>query len=102
MLPQGIGVERDRRGGDVECNRDDSTGSSDETLSAEIMKSPGRAFTEFRFLPFYRDAFRTVLLRKSPDEVARMNGWQFHTDGVHLNSRSGLIVVDLMQEFLET
>lgn len=73
-----------------------------EALGAEITKSPGRAFKEFRFLPFYRDAFRTVLLRKSPDEVARVNGWQFHTDGVHLNRRSGLIVVDLVQEFLET
>ena len=73
-----------------------------ESLSAEIMKSPGRAFNEFRFLPFYRDAFRTVLLRKSPDEIGRMNGWRFHTDGVHLNSRSGLIVADLVQEFLES
>ncbi len=72
-----------------------------ESLSAEIVKSPGRAFNEFRFLPFYRDAFRTVLLRKSPDEVGCMNGWRFHSDGVHLNSRSGLIVADLVQEFLE-
>ena len=73
-----------------------------ESLSAEIMKSPGHAFSQFRFLPFYRDAFRTVLFRKSPDEVGRMNGWRFHTDGVHLNSRSGLIVADLVQEFLES
>jgi lysophospholipase L1-like esterase len=73
-----------------------------ESLSAEIMKSPGRAFTQFRFGQFYRDAFRTVLLRKSPDEVARMNGWRFHTDGVHLNSRGGLIVADLVQQFLES
>lgn len=72
-----------------------------ERLSAEIMKSPGPAFSEFRFLPFYRDAFRTILLRKSPDEVARLNGWRFHSDGVHLNSCSGLIVADLVQEFIE-
>ena len=72
-----------------------------EALRAEINKSPGRAFTEFKFLPFYRDAFRTVILRKTPDEVTRINGWRFHTDGVHLNSRSGLIIADLVHEFLE-
>jgi lysophospholipase L1-like esterase len=72
-----------------------------EAMFAQIMKSPGRAFTEFGFLPFYRDAFRTLVLRKSPDEVARMNGWSFHSDGVHLNSRGGLIVADLVQEFIE-
>jgi lysophospholipase L1-like esterase len=72
-----------------------------EAILAEITKSPGRALTEFRFLPFYRDAFRTVVLRKSPDEVARINGWKFHTDGVHLNSRSGLIVAGLVQKFVE-
>jgi lysophospholipase L1-like esterase len=72
-----------------------------EAILAEIMKSPGRAFTEFRFLRFYRDAFRTVILRKSPDEVSRINGWKFHTDGVHLNSRGGLIVADLVQKFVE-
>jgi lysophospholipase L1-like esterase len=73
-----------------------------ETIVAEIMKSPRRrAFTGFNFLPFYRDAVRTLVLRKSPDEVARINGWRFHTDGVHLNSRSGLIVADLVQKFIE-
>jgi len=29
-----------------------------------------------------------------------MNGWRFHTDGVHLNSRGGMIVADLVQEFV--
>jgi lysophospholipase L1-like esterase len=72
-----------------------------EAMFAQVMESPGRAFTEFRFLPFYRDAFRTLVLRKSLDEVARINGWSFHSDGVHLNSRGGLIVADLVQEFIE-
>ena len=72
-----------------------------EAMLAQVMKSPGRAFTEFGFLSFYRDAFRTLVLRKSPDEVARINGWSFHTDGVHLNSRGGLIVADLVQKFIE-
>jgi lysophospholipase L1-like esterase len=61
-----------------------------EAFVAQMKNAPRRSFSEFRFLPFYRDAFRTQVLRKSPDEVARMNGWVFHTDGVHLNSRGGV------------
>jgi hypothetical protein len=30
-----------------------------------------------------------------------LNGWRFHTDGVHLNSRGGMIVADLVQEFID-
>jgi len=30
-----------------------------------------------------------------------MNGWHFHTDGIHLNSRAGMILVDLEQDFLD-
>jgi lysophospholipase L1-like esterase len=86
-----------------EMARDESTGYIEvhEAMLARIMKSPGRAFTRFRFLPFYRDAFRVLALRKSPDEIAEMNGWRFHTDGVHLNSRGGMIVADLVQEFID-
>jgi len=72
-----------------------------ESIRDQIAKEPGRAFTEFRFFPFYRDAFRTMVLGKTPDQVAQLNGWRFHTDGVHLNSRSGLIVANLVQEFIE-
>jgi lysophospholipase L1-like esterase len=72
-----------------------------EEMAAKIQALPGRAFTSFRFLPFYRDAFRVIILHKSPDEVSQMNGWNFHTDGVHLNSRGGAIVADLVQAFLD-
>jgi lysophospholipase L1-like esterase len=72
-----------------------------ETMHAQIVAAPGRAFTSFRFLPFYRGAFRVSVLRKTPDEVARLNGWRLHTDGVHLNSRGGMIVADLVQEFID-
>lgn len=72
-----------------------------EAMRDEMSVSPGRAFTSFHFLPFYRDAFRTLVLRKSPDEVARVNGWLFHSDGVHLNSRGGMIVANVIQEFLQ-
>ena len=72
-----------------------------EAFVAQMKNSPRHAFSEFRFLPFYRDAFRTQVLRKSPDEVATMNGWVFHTDGVHLNSRGGLIIAELVGTFVE-
>ena len=72
-----------------------------EALLAQMRVSPGRALTSFRFLPFYRDAFRVLVLKKSPDEVARINGWRFHTDGVHLNSRGAMIAAELVQEFID-
>lgn len=71
-----------------------------ERLVAEIAAAPGRAFSAFNFLPFYRDAFRVLVLRQTPDEVGARNGWRFHTDGVHLNGRAGLIVADLVQSFV--
>jgi len=73
-----------------------------EAMLAQIRTSPGRAFTTFRFLPFYRDAWRVVILRQSPDEVARRNGWRFHTDGVHLNSHGGLIAAERVQDFIDS
>jgi lysophospholipase L1-like esterase len=72
-----------------------------ERIHELILASPGRAFTRFAFLPFYRDVFRQVVLRKSNDEIGRLNGWRFHRDGIHLNSRSGEILADLVQQFLD-
>jgi lysophospholipase L1-like esterase len=72
-----------------------------EAILGQMRASPGRAFTSFRLLPFYRDAFRVLVLKKNPDEVARLNGWRFHTDGVHLNSRGGMIAAELVQEFVD-
>src|SRR5262249_20192862 len=83
-----------------------STGSAHssgvfERLHSQIVAAPGRAFTEFRFWPFYRDLLRWLLLRQNGDEIGEMNGWTFHVDGVHLNRRGGAIVVDVVQEFLD-
>jgi lysophospholipase L1-like esterase len=72
-----------------------------EAITKAIRASPGRALTAFRFLPLYRDAFRVLVLRQSADEVASRNGWQFHTDGVHLNGHAGRIVADCIQKFIE-
>jgi len=72
-----------------------------EALSQEIRRAPGKEFTGFRFRPFYGDAFRTMVLRRHVDEIARNNGWRFHSDGMHLNSRGGMIVADLVQELID-
>ncbi len=71
-----------------------------ERMHELILASPGRAFTSFDFLPFYRDVFRQFVLHKNHDEIGQLNGWRFHRDGIHLNSRSGKLLADLVQEFL--
>jgi lysophospholipase L1-like esterase len=73
-----------------------------ERLHEQIIASPGRAFTRFSFLTFYRDyLWRELILHKSFDEIAQMNGYRFHIDGVHLNTRGGMILADLVQDFLD-
>jgi len=73
-----------------------------ERLSAAIAASPGKALTEFRFLPIYGDTFRYFVLRKTSDEIGAANGWKFHVDGVHLNRRGGMILAGLVQDFLDS
>ncbi len=73
-----------------------------ERMHELILASPGCAFTSFDFLPFYRDVFRQFVLHKSHDEIGQPSGWRFHRDGIHLNSRSGKLLADLVQEFLST
>jgi lysophospholipase L1-like esterase len=73
-----------------------------ERMQEQIQASPGKAFTAFNFLPFYYDAFEQFILRRSLDDISRRNGWTFHIDGVHLNSRGGNMLVDLVQKFLDS
>jgi lysophospholipase L1-like esterase len=73
-----------------------------ERLDEHIRACPGPALTSFRFLPFYRDAFRHFVLRLGLDQIAQRNGWRFHTDGIHLNSRGGMILADLVQDFIDS
>jgi hypothetical protein len=42
------------------------------------------------------------VLHKNHDEIGQLNGWRFHRDGLHLNSRSGKLLADLVHEFIET
>jgi lysophospholipase L1-like esterase len=62
-----------------------------------------KAFTHFAFGSFYRDyLLREMILRRSFDEISRMNGWHFHIDGIHLNSNGGRILVEVVQQFLDS
>ena len=41
------------------------------------------------------------LLLGTLDEIAQRNGWRFHTDGIHLNRRGGMLLADLVQQFID-
>lgn len=73
-----------------------------EEFQAQIEAEPGPAFTEFRFRSFFRDYYlREFILRHSFDEIAEMNGWKYHVDGVHLNTRGGMMLANVVQDFLD-
>jgi lysophospholipase L1-like esterase len=62
-----------------------------------------KPFTRFSFAGFYRDyLFREMILRRNFDQIAQQNGWQFHIDGVHLNTKGGRILTEVVQQFLDS
>jgi lysophospholipase L1-like esterase len=73
-----------------------------ETMVEQFEQAPRKALTELRLLPMYVDAFRVIVLGETVDDISRKNGWTFHSDGVHLNSRGGKIVAELFQKFIES
>jgi lysophospholipase L1-like esterase len=65
--------------------------------------SAAKPFTRFSFAAFYRDyLFREMILRRSFDQISRANGWEFHIDGIHLNTKGGRILTDVVQQFLDS
>lgn len=72
-----------------------------ELIGELIAASPGQSLTSFKILPFYRDLYRQHVEHMTNDEIGKLNGWAFHRDGIHLNSRSGKILADLVQKFIE-
>jgi lysophospholipase L1-like esterase len=75
-----------------------------EAFQDELDRSKtAKPFTRFSFLSFYRDYLvREMVLRRSFDEISRINGWKFHIDGVHLNTRGGRILTEAVQRFLDS
>ena len=72
-----------------------------ETFHAALAAEPGRAFTQFNPLAFYRDTFRFFVQHWNGEQIAAANGWKFHVDGIHLNRRGGAMLMDLVQAFLD-
>jgi lysophospholipase L1-like esterase len=71
----------------------------DQLASSTTTKS----FTRFSFAAFYRDyLFREMILRRSFDQISQRNGWEFHIDGVHLNTKGGRILTEVVQQFLDS
>ena len=84
-----------------------STGSTDyipfhEAFQHRLAQTTRtKPFTHFSFASLYRDyIFREMILRQSFDEISRSNGWQFHIDGIHLNTNGGRILTECVQKFL--
>jgi lysophospholipase L1-like esterase len=73
-----------------------------ESFQDELVRSKAaKPFTRFSFPSFYRDyLFRGMILRRSFDEISRSNGWEFHIDGIHLNTKGGRILTEVVQQFL--
>ncbi len=74
-----------------------------ERMREQVAASPGRAFVSnflSDLLSQSRAAFKILVLHKGLDEVGQQGGWRFHVDGLHLNSRSGRILANLVQEFV--
>ena len=62
-----------------------------------------KPFTRFSFAAFYRDYLvREMILRRSFDQISQSNGWEFHIDGIHLNTKGGRILTDVVQQFLDS
>jgi lysophospholipase L1-like esterase len=86
-----------------------ATGSMDyipfgESFRDHLMRvGTAKAFTHFSFTAFYRDyLFREMILRQSFDQISSINGWQFHIDGIHLNTNGGRILTEAVQQFLDS
>jgi len=73
-----------------------------ESFHQAISENPNKNFDEFNILPMYRDAFRSLILGWSPDKVGERNGWKFHSDGIHLNSKGAMILINLIEEYLRS
>jgi hypothetical protein len=62
-----------------------------------------KPFTRLSFRALYRGyLLREFVQRRSFDEIARINGWQFPIDGIRLNTRGGTIRADVVEGFLDS
>jgi lysophospholipase L1-like esterase len=83
--------------------RTDYIGFYEAFLDELERSNTAKPFTRFSFRSFYRDYLvREMILRRSFDQISRINGWEFHIDGIHLNTRGGRILTEAVQRFLDS
>ena len=71
-----------------------------DRLACSTISKP---FARFSFATFYRDYLvREMILRRSFDQISQSNGWELHIDGIHLNTKGGRILTDVVQQFLDS
>ena len=75
-----------------------------ERFCDQLARVPtAKPFNRFSFAAFYRDyLFREMILRRSFDQISQSNGWEFHVDGIHLNTNGGRILAEVVQQFLDS
>jgi lysophospholipase L1-like esterase len=75
-----------------------------ERFCDQLARVPiAKPFNRFSFAAFYRDyLFREMILRRSFDQISQSNGWEFHVDGIHLNTNGGRILTEVVQQFLDS
>ena len=56
-------------------------------------RSPSLRYRDYLFVKWFCDAVSTR---------SQKNGWEFHIDGIHLNTRGGRILADVVQQFLDS
>lgn len=72
-----------------------------ETMRDLIAADPGKAATGLSFSQYYVNLFRQHALGRDLDEIGKRNGWRYHIDGVHLNRRGGMLLAELVQDYLD-
>ncbi len=72
-----------------------------ETMRDLIADHPGKAATGLSFSHYYVNLFRQHALGRELDEIGERNGWRYHVDGIHLNRRGGMLLAELVQDYLD-
>lgn len=72
-----------------------------ENSYKEILVNPNKNFDDFKIFRIVRDNFRSIILKWSPDKIGERNGWKFHSDGIHLNSKGAIIFINLVEDYLK-
>ena len=68
----------------------------------ELFPAPSGKILTDRPYQIFIAGFEHMVLRMGQDDISRRQGWSYHIDGVHLNSKGGKVFVDLVQDFIKS